>query len=62
MLQVSDHRDSKVLDGSDLAPNGEQVQEGLGRMFANAVTRVDERFRENAGTLCDSARLGVSAK
>ena len=36
--------DRQPVHGADLLSDGEHVQEGLGRVFAHAITRIDDRL------------------
>jgi hypothetical protein len=42
VLEVTDEGDSETVGGTDLLTNGEEIQEGLGRVLARAVTSVDD--------------------
>lgn len=55
VLEVTNEGDGKTVGGTKLLTDGEEVEEGLGRVLARAVASVDDRvvssFGGNVGTV-----------
>ena len=60
VLEVPDHGDGQVLDGPNLAPNGEEIKKCLGWMFTDSIPSIDQGLGEELGAHGHSAGLRVS--
>lgn len=58
--EVTDHGDFEAVDLAEFLANGEEVEEGLGGMFASAITGVDDRHAGVVGGDFGRADFGVA--
>ena len=60
VLQIAKHGDRQVVGAAEFLADGEQVEQGLGRVLARAVAGVDERLAQVLGGRGRGARFRVA--
>ena len=60
VLEVAGEGDDEAVDGSELLADGEEVEEGLGRVLAGAVAGVDDGADGGLGGNVGALVIGVA--